>query len=62
LGWFIELEILVDAAPANEKIIVKGKAKLLALLDSLGVAREEIESRYYSDLLKERAAQEHCQY
>ena len=60
LGWFIELEILVnDAAPGflqgndREEIFKEGKNRLLDFLDSLGIAREAIESRYYSEMLQE---------
>ena len=53
LGWFIELEI-VAANPAEndaEKTLEKNKNRLLDFLDSLGISREEIESRFYSELL-----------
>ncbi|MCL2205067.1 MAG: class IV adenylate cyclase [Treponema sp.] len=51
LGFFIELEIL--SMHANENMIIAAKEKLLALLDDLGVNRDAIESRYYSQMLKD---------
>lgn len=48
LGWFLELEILLEGMhitnPENEK------KRLLDFLDSLGIEREAIESRYYSEI------------
>ena len=51
LGWFVELEILVNAENRREKKITAAKETLLAFLDSLGIEREAIESRYYLDML-----------
>jgi adenylate cyclase class 2 len=50
LGWFVELEILAD--DRDEKTIVESRARLLALLDSLGVPRERIEGRTYTEMLR----------
>jgi len=51
LGWFIELEILLDAEDKSEETFAKARETLLAFLDDLGVEREAIESRYYLDML-----------
>jgi adenylate cyclase class 2 len=51
LGWFIELEILIDAKDKNDETIKKTSETLLAFLDDIGVEREAIESRFYLDLL-----------
>ena len=53
LGWFIELEILVDAMEAGEreKTVAEGREKLLGFLAALGIGREAIESRYYTEML-----------
>ena len=50
LGWFLELEII--ARDKNEETILKGKERLLAFLDDLGIKREAIESRFYSEMLE----------
>jgi adenylate cyclase class 2 len=49
LGYFIELEILAsNDAPDT---VATARESLLALLDLLGIARNRIESRYYTELL-----------
>jgi adenylate cyclase class 2 len=49
LGYFIELEILANNdAPAT---VASARDRLFALLDLLGVARDRVESRYYTELL-----------
>ncbi|MCL2233295.1 MAG: class IV adenylate cyclase [Treponema sp.] len=55
LGWFLELEILADIAEAGslEKTVAEGKEKILGFLTVLGIGREAIESRYYSEMLAE---------
>ena len=50
LGWFIELEIVTDKN--REEILVEGKKRLLDFLDTLGIGKENIESRFYSELLR----------
>ena len=50
LGWFIELEILAD--DNREETVSNGKAKLLSFLNELGIEKEAIESRFYTDMLK----------
>ena len=49
LGYFIELEILANNDAADT--VASAQGRLLALLDLLGIARNRIESRYYTDLL-----------
>ncbi|MDR0656765.1 MAG: class IV adenylate cyclase [Treponema sp.] len=51
LGWFIELEIVEDSE--NREIIEADKKRLLSLLKSLGIGEEQIEKRYYTDMLME---------
>jgi len=54
LGWFLELEIIVDEIPDGERreeTLAKGRKRLLDLLDSFGIERGAIESRFYSEML-----------
>ena len=51
LGWFVELEIIVDAEGKREETITKARETLLAFLDSLGIERDAIEKRFYLDML-----------
>ena len=51
LGWFIELEILVSEKD-NETIVYE-KERLLGFLDQLAIPRNSIESRSYTEMLKE---------
>jgi len=51
LGHFIEIENMVDA----EGAIPAAHDRVRALLVSLGLGEQEIEPRYYTDMLKERA-------
>ena len=61
LGWFVELEIIVTAegdtvhAGNTDGIFAQEKKRLLDFLDSLGITREAIESRFYSEMLAEAA-------
>ncbi|MFA6784387.1 MAG: CYTH domain-containing protein [Sphaerochaeta sp.] len=50
LGWFVEMEFILE----DEALIEKSKNTLLSVLDSLLIARESVEERYYMHLLKER--------
>ena len=50
LGWFLELEILADNN--REETITQSREKLMKYLDSFGIKREAIESRYYSEMLR----------
>ena len=61
LGWFLELEIITvsyDDGISTDKIpkvvFTEEKNRLLGFLDSLGISREAIESRFYSEMLGER--------
>jgi len=54
LGWFVELEIIVNAMNGelmNEEAFAQGKKSLMDLLFDLGVTKEAIESRFYSEML-----------
>ncbi|MDR2211751.1 MAG: hypothetical protein LBO65_09875 [Spirochaetaceae bacterium] len=53
LGWFVELEILADPAEAETAPRAAG-AELLQFLGLLGIAKENIEPRRYSQLLAAR--------
>ena len=53
LGWFVELEIILNGNDeARER---EAREKLLDSLDLLGINRDTIESRSYSALLAERS-------
>jgi adenylate cyclase class 2 len=51
LGWFIELEILSDTR--DEQILEQNRSRLRALLGKLGIENAAIESRPYSELLRQ---------
>jgi adenylate cyclase class 2 len=53
LGWFLELEILSDKDSA--KTAAAAKKKLLAFLEKAGIGKENIEDRYYAEMLAELA-------
>jgi len=55
LGWFVELEIIADGsytATPTEGAFTEERNRLLVFLDSLGVSKEAIESRFYSQMLR----------
>jgi len=52
LGWFIELEIL--AGDNREETVSAEKEKLLSFLNELGIEKEAIESRFYTEMLKDK--------
>ena len=57
LGWFIELEILLEGesiAGNQEKTVAETEKRLKVFLAALGIAETAIESRYYSVMLAER--------
>lgn len=54
LGDFLELEALLDEQDQDQGDTVA--AELRGLLASLGIAAEQIESRYYIDMLREQAS------
>jgi len=49
LGWFLELEILTK--DDTTETVTAARERLLSLLEQLGVGKENIESRYYSEML-----------
>ncbi len=49
LGWFAELEIL--AANDNPETVADARQRLLATLERIGIARERLEPRYYTEML-----------
>jgi adenylate cyclase class 2 len=51
LGCFVELEIL--ARDDEPETVASSRARLLALLERLGIDKSSIETRYYTELLKE---------
>lgn len=53
LGWFLELEILLDETNPQEATISRSQDALFRLLASCGVEKSAIEPRYYSELLRE---------
>ncbi|HHU37578.1 MAG TPA: class IV adenylate cyclase [Treponema sp.] len=53
LGWFLELEIILDETNPNESIISRSQDALYRLLAACGVDESAIEPRYYSELLHE---------
>jgi adenylate cyclase class 2 len=65
LGWFVELEILANGIYADgiytdgidtgnrEEAVTEGRKKLLDFLAELGIEKEAIESRFYTEMLKE---------
>lgn len=53
LGWFVELEI-ISGDDKNETISAV-RSRLLTLLHKIGVKRDRIEPRYYTEMLGEKA-------
>jgi adenylate cyclase class 2 len=52
LGWFLELEILLEGGTAaSEAEIQAARRRLLEALGQSGLGEEHIEDRYYSELL-----------
>ncbi|MDR2796745.1 MAG: class IV adenylate cyclase [Treponema sp.] len=49
LGWFVELEILGDND--RPETVTAARTRLLDLLHRLGIDRDKIETRYYTELL-----------
>jgi len=55
LGWFLEMEIVVNDIDDQEKrdiAISEGKKKLMDFFSDLCIEKDAIESRYYSEMLK----------
>ncbi|MDR2446440.1 MAG: CYTH domain-containing protein [Treponema sp.] len=53
LGYFVELEILSECN--DKKTVSAMRRRLLACLGKTGVGEDKIESRYYTDMLREKA-------
>jgi adenylate cyclase class 2 len=51
LGWFIELEIL--SGKKDGETLHKAREELLRFLEELGIGEKALESRYYSEMLKD---------
>ncbi|MDR0410868.1 MAG: class IV adenylate cyclase [Treponema sp.] len=51
VGWFVELEIL--APSSDEQTVREARSRLLSFLREIGVSEDKIESRYYTEMLKE---------
>jgi adenylate cyclase class 2 len=49
LGWFVELEIVADNG--RPETVAAARSRLLNLLGKLGIGKEKIEGRYYTELL-----------
>jgi len=56
LGWFLEIEIVVNdiRASDNDSTIDEKRKQLMGFLSELSIEKDAIESRYYSEMLKER--------
>lgn len=54
LGTFVELEILTEDDAAAT--VAEARKRLFALLDDLGVPRNKVEGRYYTEMLGARKA------
>lgn len=55
LDWFLELEIIVndpEAVSNRKEAFADEKKRLLDFLDCLGIEKEAIESRFYTDMLR----------
>jgi len=52
LGWFLEMEIVISNVE-RETTIEETKRQLMEFLSDLGIEKDAIESRYYSEMLKE---------
>lgn len=48
LGWFVELEIL--AADDTDSTVAAARTRLLALLRKIGIKKDRIEPRYYTEM------------
>ncbi|MDR2110367.1 MAG: CYTH domain-containing protein [Spirochaetaceae bacterium] len=51
LGWFVELEILTGND--REETVAAARERLLDFLRKIGVGEDRIESRYYTEMLRE---------
>jgi adenylate cyclase, class 2 len=56
LGWFLEMEIVVNDVEMDavkDNMIEENKKQLLEFLSDLGIEKDAIERRYYSEMLKD---------
>jgi adenylate cyclase class 2 len=53
LGWFVELEIVTDTD--TDGTVTAARTRLLALLRKIGIKKDRIEPRYYTEMLREKA-------
>jgi adenylate cyclase, class 2 len=58
LGWFLEMEIVVDNVEKDIMMIEEKKKRLMEFLSELGIEKDAIESRYYSEMLREQSTVE----
>jgi adenylate cyclase class 2 len=52
LGWFVELEMISDDMGTQEETFAAARKKLLDFLAELGIERDAIESRSYTEMLR----------
>jgi adenylate cyclase class 2 len=52
LGWFVELEILTECS--DENTVAAVRRRLLSCLGKIGIEENKIETRYYTDMLREK--------
>jgi predicted adenylyl cyclase CyaB len=55
LGWFCELEIIAEHNDSD--LVAVSKNQLYETLKKIGIDTSKIESRYYTEMLKEKKAQ-----
>jgi adenylate cyclase class 2 len=55
LGWFLELEIITETDDAET--LTAARNALLNFLSQTGIGEDKIETKYYSELLKERGGE-----
>ncbi len=52
LGWFIEIEVVLDTADADD--LKAAELKIKSILAEMNISEDMIEPRYYSDMLLEK--------
>ncbi|MDR2793508.1 MAG: CYTH domain-containing protein [Treponema sp.] len=52
LGWFVEIEILTECS--DEHTVAAARRRLLFCLGKTGIGEDKIETRYYTDMLREQ--------
>ncbi len=53
LGDFIEIEVVLEESEHNSEIVAKIRSDINKILLELGIGSDKIESRYFTDMLKE---------